>query len=755
MILDKETEKYIKNGCLKFNIDEDVNESLLTEGKQDREALINWLKKSKDLFGDDAIYNGQESAYVDYFFTHKDEFKSPYNDLYYWIKNAKQSDFTQFISDKRHIHKSKEDVKGGAKLIYNDSSWKVYEISTYEAAAKYGKNTKWCIAGSKYWSNGENGKDYFDNYSQQGLKFYFFIRSNVEKYALCVHRSGDVEIFNSLDVKVGFIPDAPSIDALNKYPYKMSDINTFNGMITYIDNAVRSGVLDYNEVCLYTNIACNNALIDTDNVDLQIFNNVKYFVSAIMDQVPQEWLSYFLLCTAVNLEKDFSDKIDDNHLKYIRKLINECPYVFDGVEDIDSVLTSKEQLDSVDMDDWGGDVPNVDSVMDIAYEFNSHIQNCVNNLSEGVLEKSSWELFENWLLSKYSHGKYFAIYFYDEMFFCDYIVEDTYDSFLLSILSIDIMCNYGWKAIIDNVENVKNVDIKKLPISGLSSIITQAIVLNILKTGRANLDIPHSVGMKPEMFYAPLKGLKSNISLNESMSDKEIVDRSGYFKTMMGVYDDESMRCFILPDGTLLKCARDEDGNYEHDNTVIQYLGDEVDSNNTLFNVAYKRGWIKVNFAMGSIGLADKEPTDAQYKRLSEFIDTLLWNGGSDLDISSDSLSGCLIIDNSDELYELDENKLRQVIKKAYASGEFKPSLHEYLDKHKNSFYNNIIEESFEDICMTYKKNKSNKKVRVVEKTKDDEELTENGYTKEEEEAILKAAEGPFFTCTTEEMMEW
>lgn len=33
----------------------------------------------------------------------------------------------------------------GAKLVYEDNEWAVYEITTHKAAVLYGSGTKWCI----------------------------------------------------------------------------------------------------------------------------------------------------------------------------------------------------------------------------------------------------------------------------------------------------------------------------------------------------------------------------------------------------------------------------------------------------------------------------------------------------------------------------------------------------------------------------------------------------------------------------------
>ena len=131
----------------------------------------------------------------------KQRLKAPENDLYYWLKKDKQElldKLDELEATQTRSQKSAQ-AQEGAKLIYNQDGWKVYHITTYEASVKYGKHTQWCISGSKRWSNGERGEEYFNDYTSRGIEFYFYIKNNDEKYALALTDDNDYEIYNQVD----------------------------------------------------------------------------------------------------------------------------------------------------------------------------------------------------------------------------------------------------------------------------------------------------------------------------------------------------------------------------------------------------------------------------------------------------------------------------------------------------------------------------------------------------------------------------
>ena len=205
----------------------------LLEAKEDRLKFRNWIKDGASTTFSDLPEDRLDTfadRVTDTFIEFKSRLKSPYNDFYHWMKNSTFEDFYNYLRELQakvgQDRLTKEKEKEGARLVYSDDNWKVYEITTYEASAKYGKGTKWCITGSKRWTNGEEGSRYFDDYySQNGVRFYFFINKDGNKYALAVYPDGSCEIFNAEDVAIPFIPNAPEIDEIKADYRNESDSN--------------------------------------------------------------------------------------------------------------------------------------------------------------------------------------------------------------------------------------------------------------------------------------------------------------------------------------------------------------------------------------------------------------------------------------------------------------------------------------------------------------------------------------------------
>ena len=263
----------------------------LKESKEDIRKFTDWIIKRliqvEDLSKEDASEVAR--TLVDRFLNMKSRLKNPYNDLYYWIKLDDVEELENYLNNLDAHIKSKEDTKqkakDGARLVYSDDNWKVYEITTYEASAKYGKNTKWCITGSKRWSDRGDGRDFWDGYySKDGVRFYFFIKSNDEKYALAIY-PGDkyCEIYNNEDVQIPFIPNAPLIDEI-KVNY--SDNSPGNILI----NAIMTKKLPENvlfqvfEEVLYDNTGFN--------VEIYSRTTFKDFISAVSNMIPEGFIEY-------------------------------------------------------------------------------------------------------------------------------------------------------------------------------------------------------------------------------------------------------------------------------------------------------------------------------------------------------------------------------------------------------------------------------------------------------------------------------
>lgn len=204
--------------------------NMLYEAKADTQKLIDFA--------------GQELA--DRFLKLKHTLKSPENDLYYWIKNKSVEDLASRLDDIEASNRDKADkskaVESGAELVGENGVYRVYHITTYEAAKKYGAATKWCITGINNY-----GRRYWDDYTDKGVEFYFFLPKtkseivknltsadktsigrvcytdddidptlkikpselNYEKHALAVYPTGEYEIFNAKDDAVSYIPSAP------------------------------------------------------------------------------------------------------------------------------------------------------------------------------------------------------------------------------------------------------------------------------------------------------------------------------------------------------------------------------------------------------------------------------------------------------------------------------------------------------------------------------------------------------------------
>ena len=256
-----------------------LRESLLQEGKQDIENFKKWIENNED---SNARYMNQvnKKAFVNSWATEfnsiRQNLKSPYNDFYYWIKLNDWDAFTKFMFEQRNKKDAKQREKDGARLIYSDSNWKVYEITTYEASVKYGANTKWCISGSKRWSNGANGKGYWDDYTSKGVKFYFFIGKNT-KYAIAIYPNGtDFEIFDAQDNSIAYIPNAPIIDEIKVDYYSHNEDRLML-------NLIKTGQLPH--ICVLLSNYFPSILI----YDKSEFND---FLDSIRENVSEYWYSH-------------------------------------------------------------------------------------------------------------------------------------------------------------------------------------------------------------------------------------------------------------------------------------------------------------------------------------------------------------------------------------------------------------------------------------------------------------------------------
>lgn len=242
--------------------------NILYEAKADTQKLIDFA--------------GQELA--DRFLKLKHKLKSPENDLYYWIKNKSVEDLASRLDDIEASNRDKADkskaVESGAELVGENGVYRVYHITTYEAAKKYGAATKWCITGINNY-----GRRYWDEYTDKGVEFYFFLPKTkaeivknltnpprslsspinafltdddvdpglklkpselkYEKHALAVYPTGEYEIFNAKDVAVNYIPSAPYAHSLT-----VKDLPDYDVSFAYCPNCNTIwNIDDYGEKC--------------------------------------------------------------------------------------------------------------------------------------------------------------------------------------------------------------------------------------------------------------------------------------------------------------------------------------------------------------------------------------------------------------------------------------------------------------------------------------------------------------------------
>lgn len=309
-----------------------IRESLLQEGKQDIENFKKWIENNEDSNAR-LMSDGNKEAFVNNWATEfnniRQNLKSPYNDFYYWIKLNDWNAFTKFMLEQRNKKDAKQREKDGARLIYSDNDWKVYEITTYEASVKYGANTKWCISGSKRWSNGENGQGYWDDYTSKGVKFYFFIGKDT-KYAIAIYPNGtDFEIFDAQDNSIAYIPNAPIIDEIKIDYYSQNEDRLML-------NLIKTGQLPH--VCMLLSQYLWEIGVAITIYDKSGFDN---FLQEIRDNVNEDyvkWLAvYYGLKDEEWYENETGEEYEDEWLGDTTNYI--YTYFLDNYATLDDALT--------------------------------------------------------------------------------------------------------------------------------------------------------------------------------------------------------------------------------------------------------------------------------------------------------------------------------------------------------------------------------------------------------------------------------
>ena len=156
------------------------------------------LVESKQDIGKFRQWAGDELA--NRFFAIKDRIKDTdkdMRDIYWWMTQANKffgddkqvlKTLKDFVKELESIPTKKErnkNAREGSEKVYDDGRWLVLKINTYEASAKYGKHTQWCITGTNSSDDEGNGGRYdFGKHSKDAQIYFYIDRKKDNKYAL-------------------------------------------------------------------------------------------------------------------------------------------------------------------------------------------------------------------------------------------------------------------------------------------------------------------------------------------------------------------------------------------------------------------------------------------------------------------------------------------------------------------------------------------------------------------------------------------
>lgn len=182
--------------------------SLLPEGEKYpayAAIVLADFKTSEKRFVSQGASPEEVKRYFELFKEMKNKIQDPkQKDIDRW---AKWEEFKAFV-DQLAEQKSKSEIKKlqkmeGAELIAENDQWRVYLITTHEAAKIYGSNTKWCIT--------QNSDMYWKKYSRYS-NFYFILSKTLPptdpdaKVALQVERDGTKLYWDALDHRHSEMP---------------------------------------------------------------------------------------------------------------------------------------------------------------------------------------------------------------------------------------------------------------------------------------------------------------------------------------------------------------------------------------------------------------------------------------------------------------------------------------------------------------------------------------------------------------------
>jgi hypothetical protein len=105
---------------------------------------------------------------------------------------------------KSKTQQKKAQKSAGAELVYEDSDWKVYHITTYEASKLYGKDTAWSISSGTSDSEGR-----FNQYKEENTIYIAVKKQTGEKRAVLVQMDGSIVVYDEREQEAEMPSDMP------------------------------------------------------------------------------------------------------------------------------------------------------------------------------------------------------------------------------------------------------------------------------------------------------------------------------------------------------------------------------------------------------------------------------------------------------------------------------------------------------------------------------------------------------------------
>lgn len=194
-------------------VDETLTEDgIITESKADQQKFID--KFGKEFF--DLFWNNKQRL----------KNKNVNTDILYHVKHTSVEDMSKILDsisdEKRSAELDVEGQKipaptGNYDVVYKDDEYTVYHPKDYISSIHCANGGRWCTAGGYMISKGKvkvsQAKQYFNQYTSQGVNLYYFIRNNGERYALAVYSNGtNYEVYDGDDDRMDDIGEIPNIE---------------------------------------------------------------------------------------------------------------------------------------------------------------------------------------------------------------------------------------------------------------------------------------------------------------------------------------------------------------------------------------------------------------------------------------------------------------------------------------------------------------------------------------------------------------